>query len=583
MVILTFSLYILALSYMVICVEIPKRGWVSEELGLLVEPDNLIIHYDRVVYHTIGLRFALLPTEDQFDSKEEGKCKIGTVRRAALDNFNKAIKEFFKTIPNHFSEFTDHYCTDGTLDCYLHVNMTTPPIPRDKRQVFAAIIAAAGLTAVGTGLYHLMSELTLTKHLEHLDNHIKKTENWILDSSKMTNQYQKVSESLYTKLYHGIVNNEELLAKNLCEIKDEETYASIYLQYTLFLESYKDNFLKAMDGKVTDYLIGYDFLTTTLLARGDFDRTAYKVDPGLFYLASTCMLTRIDTTNNIAYFTITTPILQEMDVSPLYRIYNLGWWESDNLIKMNVPQFAYFLSDKDRIEVATPNLDRCRKSSGVFLCNLKDSQLSRQSNCMTDLILNQEHKSCSMLVQPGQRICTYLVTKGGVFLSGCPHVSKMSTFRGIPRAEEIGLQNGKSTFLPYKSFKQLAIGPNVVSSRGTYIIHKSELNISRPATNLTDILHLIIPGIEQDLSSLRKLREQSKKTTEGFVKDLISQHTSNTGWFWYLIGTLGILNMILLFKNILTYLWGKFLSCMNCKEDKNGTTLSELLERRSRM
>ncbi|UHR49716.1 MAG: hypothetical protein FuLiV2_gp4 [Hangzhou lispivirus 1] len=562
-------------------IEIPKKGWMNEDLGILIEPDNLIIHYDKVVYNTIGVRFALLPSGSQVNNKEQGKCGIGPIRQKALDSIQASITSFFNTIPKHFAEFSDHYCTDGTLDCFLKVNNSLVPSKKQKRQIFAAMIAVAGLTAVGTGLYHMMSEKELNGHLTNLDTQIRGTANWIEDFSKIQYQYQKISEDMYTKIYHGLFNNEKLLAESICQIRDDDIYATTYLQYSMFLENYKEQFLLAMDGKVTDYLVGYDFLVNTILNKPDLAKTAYKVDPGLFYIASTSMLTRVDYLNRIAYFTITTPVLQEMDVSPLYRVYNVGWWEENHLLKLSLPSFSYFLTDRERVEIATPNLNKCKRTSGVFLCNLRDSQLSQQSTCLTNLLIHETTQKCSVLINPIQKKCVYEIARGGVLISGCQNVAKITTFRGIPRKEDVSTSQDKSKFISYRDFKQLSINENIVSSRGSYIIHKEGLNLSRPMTNLSEILHMVIPGVEQDISILASLRDKSKETTEGYIRDLIRKHKNDSNWFWYLIGIMGIINAIYVIKSIGGYVTHCLCNCSPCKQNEPPrATLLEMLARR---
>lgn len=141
-----------------------------------------------------------------------------------------------------------------------------------------------------------------------LDEKIQFASDFMIESTKSSIQYNQVAESLYTKLYHGTINNEKLLAESICNIAESENYYSVYLHYMLYLETYKQSFLEAMDGKVNDFLVSYDFLTNTLFKDFNYRKSAYLVDPGLFYIASTSLLTRLDINSQIAYFTILTPI-----------------------------------------------------------------------------------------------------------------------------------------------------------------------------------------------------------------------------------------------------------------------------------
>lgn len=554
-------------------IEIPKKGWVDEGLGILMEPDSLIIHYDKVIYTTVGVRFALIPPEPEV-SNPNG-CALGVQRMGVLKSFNKSVDNFFKTIPNHFADFTNHYCKDKTIDCFIQTSdhSRRDLSNRSKRQLFGAILAVGGLAAVGSGLYHLLSEKDLSNHLRDLDNKIRMTSSWIQNHSDIENQYKKVSEDLYTKLYHGTLNNERLLANSICRVENDDIYDSIYLHYTLFFENYKNNFLKSMDGKVTEFLVSYDFLVDVLLNNPELEKSAYRVDPGLFYVASTGMLTRVDKTHRIAYFTITTPILQEADVSPLYRIHNMGWWEQDNLIRLNLPDFGYFLTDKEQVEIATPNLDRCQRSRGIYMCHLKDSQLSNAALCLTSLVLTGSTKTCTLRTKNSRKSCEYEITKGGVLILGCKEVFKISSFRGVLRKEEIMISSSKSLFIPYSEFDQISIEQNVVSSRGTHIQHVSGINLTRPRTNLSDIQHLLIPGIDQDLEELRSYRKKSTRTTEGFLKDVMAKYKSDISWFWYIIGFFGLINAIIVLKKAFTYF-------MCCKPDATSQGIASILEMR---
>lgn len=528
-----------------VAIDVPNRGWISERTGIVVEPDGLIIHYDQVEYNTIGVKFALLPDLSNFTNASG--CKLGPIRLTAIKTFNSSITSFFNSIPRHFSDFSSHYCKDGTIDCFLaEMNIDKNGKTRPKRQVILALLAVAGFAVMGTGIYGLISKHEIQTHMSMLDEKLRFANNFLVESSKTALQYNKVNEGLYTKLYHGTINHEKLLAESICKIAENEIYDSVYLHYMLYLETYKQNFLEAMDGKVNDFLISYDFLVNNLLKDRIYKNSAYLVDPGLFYIASTSLLTRLDIEHQMAYFTILTPILKEQDVSPLYQIYNLGWRDQTHLLKFDVPTHGYLLTDGRQAEIAAPKLDRCYKSKGIYLCNLKDSELSPSAQCLSNIILRGNHNSCPIKVMNKKPECTYLATKGGILVQDCDSIKQIHSFRGLPRHDTVKIPSSQTLFLPYSDFQQIEVNGVIVSSKGSYIAHTTESTLTIPVVNLSDISHLIIPGIEQDLSTLKSFREQSERTIEGYLHSILDQNEKQISWVVLTLGACGALNLLIM-------------------------------------
>lgn len=186
-----------------------------------------------------------------------------------------------------------------------------------------------------------------------------------------------------------------------------------------------------MDGKVTDFLIDYDFLTTKILKSSKFEKSIYKTDPGLFFLSSSSMLTHIDKSKNLAYFTILTPNILEQDLSPLYKVTNFGWYHGESIIKNDLPEYVYFLSDGNRVKIVEPDLKKCSYRKGTYLCQLRDSLLSREASCLEYLISPNEDNPCKIKVSAAHKSCAYKSTLGGVVVHGCDDVSTITSYRGI--------------------------------------------------------------------------------------------------------------------------------------------------------
>lgn len=72
-----------------------------------------------------------------------------------------------------------------------------------------------------------------------------------------------------------------------------------------------------------------------------------------------------------------------MDISPLYKVTNLGW-TTDGIVrhKLDIPDTLDFLTNSGDYYPVVPDLQRCRLSKGIMLCNFKDSTSDHDSQCL---------------------------------------------------------------------------------------------------------------------------------------------------------------------------------------------------------
>lgn len=526
-------------------IDIPRRVWVAQDAGIIVEPERLILHYDQVYYHTIGVHFGLVDSVSNYKTPGGDPCLLGPMKEDIIGNLTQEIDDFFMTLPSHFSSLTDHRCKGTAIDCILgnSLNETTVQKGRDKRFVTAALALIAGLTAVGTGIYHSISEHEIKAHLLEIDEHMDKTSEWLNKFSKAQKQYNKLSERVYTKTFHSILNNEKLILQSFCQMREANFLKNLYLELTSLLDLYKNEFRNAMSGDVSDFLVSYQHLKNTLLVLPVFQGTAYILDPGLFYVASNSFLTQIDVENRVAYFLITTPILKNQDISPLYRVENLGWWEGEVQVRFSVPKFFYYLTDQNTARVTAPDLTQCSMRMGTYLCHLRESKIDEHSLCLQDIIHENSGNNCSHRVIRSKMTCRYTQLKSGIAIMGCDSIKKIGHFRSVTELHEVKLDPSKTSFFPYTDFEQLVVHGVVISTRpsGSHIINK---RLSIPNDLQIDTLsHLIIPGIEQDLEEVRLEQEKAFETPGNLVKSL-AHTTSNYLWAVAFLGLfLSIINI----------------------------------------
>lgn len=91
-----------------------------------------------------------------------------------------------------------------------------------------------------------------------IESHVSGLQEKYLQSLRMQGQYNEVSESLFAKMYHGVMNNENLLASTICNLNRIDEF------------------------KLRDFLISYTVLQEKILTRPKFKNSMSIQDPSLF-------------------------------------------------------------------------------------------------------------------------------------------------------------------------------------------------------------------------------------------------------------------------------------------------------------
>lgn len=122
-----------------------------------------------------------------------------------------------------------------------------------------------------------------------------------------------------------------------------------------------------MSGQVSEFLISSSLLQGKILKKPDFKDSIYQVDTVLFYSLSNGIIIKSDSAKRKLYFLVMTPVIKSADIYPLYNVINLGWIRDEVNYKVSVPQIAYFISDRDELEIASLNKAQCVLKQGFQL------------------------------------------------------------------------------------------------------------------------------------------------------------------------------------------------------------------------
>lgn len=267
-----------------------------------------------------------------------------------------------------------------------------------------------------------------------IESHVSGLQEKYVQSLGVQGQYNQVSEGLFVKMYHGVMNNENLLASTVCNLNRIDDFKLTYLDMSFYIEKIKQHLHTAISGSVTDFLISY---TLKILNKPDFKDSIYIQDPSLFYSLSHSFMLRADSKGKILYFMVMTPLIKASDVSLLYNILNIGWVRGGITYKYAIPESAYFLTEKNKFKIASFSKSHCTVRNGFKLCRSREVVIDQKSECLSTLIFNGNPSKCRVLVTSLINQCSIHRFLSGVLLKSCPIATVITKFRGISKTLQI--------------------------------------------------------------------------------------------------------------------------------------------------
>lgn len=495
-------------------IEIPNKVWVSPDTGIVMEPETLAFHYDDVYYQTIGIKIDPAIDNKALQEATKSLCTLGPIRLNISSSLGIAVDTLFAHFSVQFSSLDTHICRSTEIDCFLGKDFPTydsqgggtmTTHKREKRFIGAALALIGGLSAIGAGIYTYISHEEVKNHLMEIESHVSGLQEKYIKTLGTQGQYNQVSESMFVKLYHGILNNENLLASTICNLNRVDDFKLTYLDMSFYIEEIKQQLHTAVSGSVTDFLISYSLLQEKILTKPDFKDSLYVQDPSLFYSLSHGVLLRADSKKKILYFMVMTPLIKASDVSPLYNILNIGWIKGGVNYKYSVPESAYFLTEKSKFEIASFSRSHCTTRNGFKLCRSREVVIDQKSHCLSNMIFNNNASTCRVSIASTVNQCSIHRFLSGVLLRSCPMATVITNFRGISKTLQIRAKPDQSLFFKNTDFQPLVVGDDIVTSKGDFIHEIIKSEIVPPNYDHEHIRHLILPGVEHDLRSLEEM------------------------------------------------------------------------------
>ncbi|CAH0391626.1 unnamed protein product [Bemisia tabaci] len=203
-----------------------------------------------------------------------------------------------------------------------------------------------------------MSEIK--EHLQEVDTHLSKLDQSLMALDESDSQYKKLSSNIIQKIWHGSENVELALQKLGCSGVSSATELNTKLHLMHYNEVAQDSITKGMDGELTSFILTPEYIRSEILKLPMFKDSVYHKDIGMIYRASPTFLTRAIKNTRTLMFLVAIPVIKADDVSPMYRVTNMGYWDSDHYFKYLLPELFYFAKNNNDQHVATPAIEKCR-------------------------------------------------------------------------------------------------------------------------------------------------------------------------------------------------------------------------------
>lgn len=138
----------------------------------------------------------------------------------------------------------------------------------------------------------------------------------------------------------------------------------------------------------------------------------------------------VDYKNRVIYFMISTPLVYESDVSPLFQVHNLGWEGTDHShYRYKLPQRVFFMTEGSLKTIITTDFKSCREIKGVFLCDSTAYTQTNKEYCLESLLFRNKTSGCSLMIKGKTDHCRHHIGRRGILISGYSDVLRSSLLK----------------------------------------------------------------------------------------------------------------------------------------------------------
>ncbi|APG78696.1 putative glycoprotein [Hubei odonate virus 10] len=516
----------------------PGNSLVIEELGLLLEPEGLLVgsYEDRYVH--LVYDYNHIPFQKNASCGRSNNPAVhGEERVKSLENLLKLIfrkpEEDSGKIP----------CISGSSNC----TSAQPGLGnRKKRFLGTLLVGLTSLFGVGTSLSN-----TITLREQEAAISFLKTQESIVERSiavlQSTSQKTiQALDNLYILSKNEFQKYDKYFRYMECELISEH-YEILYHEMLRVLESrIKDLIGALLTGDVNPGMIPIELLRSILSTPQGLDSNYLSDNPSIIYQVGRVYPISLNVDKKRIHFLLQIPIIKSSDVTHLYHILNFGFSLDSKSNKhgiLKIQEQIGLLHHNDILWPLSIRQDSCAKHNNILFCRFHPIHKTIKQDFMKDLInynistnrtvnihdiaedVHVVDRGSSYLgVSTWADKTNIIHTRSGISILNCKTYSLIKKIRTHVSVSSEHTCRHYLTFVAYTSFETLVVHGTVIQSP--------------LITNIVEHLSYNIDGLEDlsipptlDIQAWEKLSVVLNKTKELSTQQshyqAMEQHLSN--------------------------------------------------------
>jgi hypothetical protein len=397
--------------------------------------------------------------------------------------------------PRFYAQLLDEFCKSHQGLCTHSDPETSIGNRREKRA--AGMLIVGGIFILMTIINTILSSVNthrirqLTQEVDAVIEMVNRLTGAMNLIQKSVIELSKNGKKITRMVTEGLKEIYTLVEKLRCadfhELESVQYYTALQIYRQYLTTTFSSIHEASITGKITPHLIGVPEVKQILSAHSILRHSILMDEPSLFYRYVTAFPVRLNFQTMTFGFVLQIPNLDEKDIMPLYRIYNVGFHmpipynDPDYAVKRELvykaPLPKYVILKKNQ-ELIPLDPEKCEQAPGLLYCEDGAITLSEPPSSCVDLFVKADCNDCEYTKRcrddiyisgTENRNTRVRATSAGVLIrSATSSIKLFEAGIGVGvRGTTIPQSKHGTYWLSYQNVSQFMVGNILYTSRGS--------------------------------------------------------------------------------------------------------------------